>query len=266
MRRFLILYAVLFPIGLLVTVGTSIFVFRHLDLRTGIVISFLVVPAFQATVLCMVSRDFVPARLAADLGRLLRPLLSRLLLAAAAWILLIGWLEPRGPLGFAPDARLQALWSGLQALVAGALLALLLARLPRRNRAWPALLSIGLLGWGIDAFFPWIRKLPDLAFTDRPQIFRWMVVYGLLFVGALVALLGAGSRLEACREGAGLGVQLAVALAFLAALLAVPGYYLRPALVPPWRGLVGTCGSLAMTSLLLACLACLSVPPPKRRR
>lgn len=238
MRRFLWLYVVLFA-GHLLGVAGVLAAFRHVDLRYAVVVGLLVIPALQAATITLA----LAGRRTRDAARVfsdsLTPPVATLLVADA--VITFQSLPSLG-------------WTALKAIAAG--LAFLAAA---RRRPVSALLGLALLAWAADTLRPWIGPLTDVVLARSPQVVRWIVVGLALFAGALglVLLVARGVREDASRH-----LELAVALAFLAAMVAVPQLYLRPKLLFPWSAVVGALRSGCATFLLSGALLAARPAPP----
>lgn len=250
MRRFLWLYVVLFVGHLLGVVGV-LALFEHIDIRLAVVVGLLVIPAVQsaAITLALAGRKSVDA--ARAFADSLTPPVALLLVADG--LIVVQSLPSFG-------------WTSLKAMAAGLVFvaAALLGGAPPAHaagappvaarRTVSALLGLAVFAWGVDTFRPWIAPLTDVVLHTKPQVLRWIAVGLPLFAG-LAALVLRASR--GVSEDAALHLELALALGFLAALVAVPNLYLRPRLQTPWIAVVGALRSGAATFLLSGALLAL---------
>lgn len=231
MARYLTLFAALFLTHLVVGSAASYYVFHHVDIRQTAVVAVLVVPAVQAVAVHLVTVKELPwgaLRLGAT------PLLGALLGVDALLLTLGLFVRP----------------AFVGAKVAAAALAFLAVAVRRRSPL-AALLGLGLAGWGADYFVPWLHRIPPFFMGSKPIVFQWLVVNGALFVTALVVVLAVARRSS---PAAGVALEAVTAAAFLAALVAIPGYFERGALIEPRRSLVMGLGSLVGTFVLSAAL------------
>jgi len=251
MKRFLWLYVVLFVGHLLGVVGV-LSLFKHIDIRLAVVVGLLVIPAVQsaAITLALAGRKSVDA--ARAFADSLTPPVALLLVADG--LIVVQSLPSFG-------------WTSLKAMAAGLVFvaAALLGGAPPPARAAGAppvvarrtvnaLLGLAVFAWGVDTFRPWIAPLTDVVLHSKPQVLRWIAVGLPLFAG-LAALVLRASR--GVSEDSALHLELALALGFLAALIAVPNLYLRPRLQTPWVAIVGALRSGAATFLLSGALLAL---------
>lgn len=250
-RRFLRLYALLAPTFVAAGLAVSALGFATIDLRASAVAIAVVVPAVQALALLVVTgRHGAPSP---ALGPLLSGPWVRLALGLDAALLGAGLLlTPVAPVGLAAAPSLQPAWIGVKAFAAGALLCVAASRRQTGDRAAPWLLAVALaaLGVGLDAALPWLRHLPDQrTILFLPTVLRWLLVYGGLYAGSLWLLASLAHRLEGAEARA---LDAAGALLFVAALVAVPRFFLAPELTPASRAAVRALLSLAATALFLA--------------
>ena len=239
--------------------------FGHIDLRRFVLTEILFVPLVQAFFLCFL-RDRIPLWPGARHlgGWLANPfilfffLLDTLLLIAP--LLDESWLAT-----LTSDEGLAHSYTGLKAALGAMLLAGLSRRMPFRfpDTIWLWAITGGLAAYSLDYFLHWTRPLPAWLFPSASHLFQWSVVYGTMFIIAVLGLLRAGRIVERQRAGAGSLFGLAVAFAFLAALLVVVNFYGLPFLVPPWLGVVKALSFLVVASLWIAILGLWMTRPPR---
>jgi hypothetical protein len=244
MRRFLVLYALLLVTGVVLTLGISYRVLHSLDLRYSAFLSVVLAPAAQAGLVALT----LPRQglsLADAAKRTWRRKGVSLLLGLGA--LTIATLQ----VATKPPSRLVGVLPHLVGILAAAAGALFLAR---GGRLLTALLGLVLLGIAIETFRPWLGPLPGRILLSWPPVVRWAAVYGGAFSLAVAVATCAGVRLRASAPLAAEHLEAAVLFAFLAALVAVPGYYLRSYLLDPWGRVVDALTALAVTFCLSAAL------------
>jgi hypothetical protein len=254
LKRFLQLWVCL-AFGLTVaTVAVSVLAFRRLDLRYQTFLELLFIPTFQAAIVGWLTAAFGPARVLRAIRETVSHRLVVVVLAVDAAFLVAGWLVRAEPfIGIVGAATLHVRWAGLKALAAAALT---LAAVPRRDtrgaQTWLCLGAASLLVLGSNAFAPWLRGLETLVPARFPTVLNWIMVYGAVFVFAVVVALGSGGVLTRRSGLAGFYVDAAVATVCCVALLVVASFFLHPYLVEPWASLVRTGLSLAATFMLVA--------------
>lgn len=243
MRRFLALYLLLAPVYFLARVSVSALLFQRVDLRFTAFFELLLVPALQALVLTWLASgrrlSGREALRAARENRFFWPLV-----ALNVAVLVVGTVLP----GMADLPRRVA---GIEALAAALLLVLFWRAGSAVERVLVWLVSAGLAAYGFDAFFPWIRRLPELLLPQRPQALRWLIVYGGLFILAIGGLTALGARLERRSLPAAVLLDLSVGFALVSAAVVVLNIFLRPVVLEPWASVTRACSFLSVAALLL---------------
>jgi hypothetical protein len=244
MRRFLVLYALLLVTGVVFTLGFSYRVLHNLDLRYSAFLSVVLAPAAQAALVALTLPRQGLSLADAAKGTWRRKGIVLLLGLSALTIAAL-------QLATKPPSRLGGVLAYLVGILAAAAGALFLAR---GGRLVAALLGLVLLGVAIEAFRPWLGPLPGRVLLSWPPVIRWAVIYGCAFFLAVVVAACAAVRLRTSAPLAAEHLEAAVLFAFLAALVAVPGYYLRSYLLDPWGRVLGALVALAVTFCLSAAL------------
>jgi len=262
MKRLLLVWLTLFTVLLVVTALFEFVVFKRIDLRFVALLQALLVPAFQAAVLLWVSGDWSAGALleAAREARGRTAVLA--LLVVDLCVLAAGWVVSAQPqVSLAAVGSLQPRWAGIKALAAAAAAVVLALRAGRSAaaRAWLGIFSVAALVLAAEPFRHRIRGLADLAsWGTTPTVLRWLAVYGVAYVLAMVALVHTGTVLRARSRLGGFFADAAIMAGFLAGLVMVPNIFLKPYLVDPWTAVVHTCVSLAATFTLAAFLSALT--------
>ncbi len=237
--------------------------FGHIDLRQRVLTEILFVPLGQAFLLCFLRDRIVPWPGGKHLkGWLSSPVILLFLLLDS--LLLMAPLVDESWLATLTSEEGPAhSYTGLKAALGAMLLAGLSRRRPARlgDRIWLWAGTGGLAAYALDYFLRWTAPLPAWLFPTASHLFQWSVVYGTMFVIAVLGLLRIGRIVEGQRAGAGLLFGLAVACAFVAALLVVVNFYNLPFLVPPWLGVVRALSFLCVASLWIAILGLWTRPP-----
>lgn len=266
MIRFLGLWAVLFLTLATMSAATSLFLFRHVDLRYEVFVAFMVVPPVQALALVVLARHvdwsawFDSARLSWQ-----HPLVAPMLLLDTL-LLASGWIVRRHPLlGLSGGTSLQPAWIGTKAIAAALfLLALVLTRqsIPGRiltstERLILVVFLVALAAVGVAGFWPWLEWLPDAVFRGQTRpalILRWVETYGGVLLITVTLMLVATAVLR--RRSAHLGMlgDMALGLVLAGALTLVVDVFVTPIVGEPERSIALTCASLASTLLLASAI------------
>lgn len=239
MRRFLALWALLFPAYLVAAGLASWLVLGLLDVTYEAFVAWLLVPVAQSAVIAASGRrgSLLPA------GR--PPLAATLAVALAAVSVAAGLLRPLDArIGFLGAGSFQPLLPRLLALLAGAALLVAATRV-RDGRAPLALPGLVLLALGADAARPWIAGLPAALLPRLGVLPRGLAVYGALLALVFAGGLAAQRRLEARSPWS--AHLLGASLAFLFAALqgALLQLFLHPWLERPYSLLVPAAVSLS---------------------
>lgn len=263
MRRVAGLYLLLLPAALAGSAGVSFFLFRHVDLRFEAFAAIVAIPAFQALVVAALSRRPASTPLGALAARALSDRAVALLVAADLLLLALFALRSGDPAWGLAEGPVPAAWGAAKGLAAAGLLLVLAGLRPGKaaGRLALAAFGLGLASYALDAFLPWLHRLPQRVLPGRSLLYRWLASYGALWVVAVAGLLLAGAVLWRRREEAGFLADLAAGATLFSGLLVVLNVFLHPFLVEPWQSLVKALGSLTMTSLLASALLALRARP-----
>lgn len=256
MKRLIRLVPVLFMTCFFAQTALTALAFDRIDLRFENFAALLIVPAAQGALLAWAWRErgATSPREILDALRQRQPLPGILLLLDCA-ILVSAWLLGGGAASN-PATKLPTYYSGVKAVAAGGLLALLARKRPWSggDKGWLLLFSAGLVGFGVDCLTGWLEPLAVVIMPGWQLLFRWLVFYGLLFAGSLLVLFKTQTAWSRISKPAAATVDWAVAFAMLAAIVVVTAFFNKPYLTAPWSTLVKTCGVLFVTSILLGCI------------
>jgi hypothetical protein len=257
MARFLILWVVLGVAQLATRVGVSRFYFHVLDLRFEVFFDLVVVPAFQALLVCAALPLRRPVtRWAAWIVAAREPLVA-LFLVADILVLVFAWALAGHP-WFLPASLAAA-----QALAAGVLLIVLALgrRFSGGERAWLLLAGIAALAYAMDFGVGWIAALPGYVFARKSRFLRSLLVYPPLFLLAIVFLLKVEAIFRSRWPAPAQVLDSAPAFAVATGTVAVLNFYWRPFLVEPWTSVARTGAFLAVASLFASLLLMLRSKP-----
>lgn len=241
--------------------------FGHIDLRQRVLAEILFVPLCQAFLLCFLRDRIVPWPGGKHLTGWLSSPVILLFLLLDSLLLIAPLLDESWLATLTSDEGLAHSYTGLKAAMGAMLLAGLSRRMAVRfaDTIWLWAASGGLAAYALDYFLHWTRPLPAWLFPSASHLSQWSVVYGTMFIIAVLGLLRVGRIVERQRTGAGSLFGLAVAFAFLAALLVVVNFYNVPFLVPPWLGVVKALSFLVVASLWIAILGLWMTRPPRAK-
>lgn len=259
MKRFLRLWLVLCPALVIATVAISVAGFRHVDLTFDYFVQLTVVPVIQAAVLAGAGRGSGAVQMIGTIGAIARHPLVVPVLAMDAALLSSGWILRTHPLwGLSGFASVHTTWIGTKAIGASAFLlygarraATSPQRRPARRIALVAGFAACVLALGVNAFWPWIERVPTLLLDGRPLLVRWLVAYGVLFTAWLAAALAAADALRASRPHAAWLLEAAVGAAFASAIVLVLSGYQRQYPAGVWLAAARTGASLSASFLLM---------------
>lgn len=258
MGRFFWTLALLMTACLLATIGTSVVVFKQIDLTFTAFSIILVAPVTQSALLVWEADP--PAQALGTAARMIVRLpLARPLLVIDAIVLTAGLAIWRAPaVGFGATPTVQPAWAAIKAGAAGLVL-IAVARRP----AWLSLACVALaLSLVVLVFHDGFRAADVVAAALRlPGIAGRILVDGLAIAGTIgLALVCARDADRAGRTVT--GTLLAAAAAFcigggVVDALAAFQYHELP---QPWLGSLTICASLGASSLLLAAVTLVETP------
>lgn len=253
MRQLIKIWLVLFVAHLLSRTAISLIAFQNLDLRFEVFAQVILVPTVQALALWWFVYEVRPqssvTTLKASVAR--QPLLAVFLLVDCV-VLLLGWfIQSQSWSDFANPRSMPSLYAGAKALAGGLLMIMVTLQRPWTSgeRLWCFLFGAGLALYGSDYFFHGLSRMPDLFFPNLPLLWRWILVYGTLFVLAIAALLKIESIWTRRSLASATFLNWAVGFALLSAMIVVLGSYNLPYLLAPWSTLAKNCSFLVLTAI-----------------
>jgi hypothetical protein len=262
MKKFLLIWVSLAFVLVVGTALASYFLFNRIDLRFAALAQLAVIPIFQAAVLMWVIEDWSVGRFRQVLREVRTRVVVLALLAVDFVVLGLGWALRTSPaVGLAGPESLQPAWTGVKAFALAVALGGLAAQSarPLAERIWLGLASLGVVALGGELFRPWLGVLPDrLLPSTLPTVLKWLVVYGGIYLAAMIGLVHTGTVLRRRSPLASFFIDGTCAVAFLAGVITALSIFFWPYLVEPWASVVRTCLSLAATFALAGCLSALS--------
>jgi hypothetical protein len=270
--RFIALWIVLSFVLVITTSATSFFVFRHVDLRYELFVSFVVTPAVQALAVVWATRPPDMSALPATLREAWHhPLVTPVLLLDTI-LLLAGWILRRHPmLGLSGAVSLQPAWLGIKAIAASLFFLTVVLQRPQAVR-WRVGERITLMAFvavllaaGGDGFSPWIGRASDALLAtwwQGPTVVRWVGAYAPLFTVGVAVTVAAGVVLGRRRRSLQVLCDGGVALNLAAAALVAFDVFLAPYVGEPSRSIALTFGSTAATLFLIAGILGAAPGPP----
>jgi hypothetical protein len=245
MSRFLRLALLLSLVYALAGSAIAIGLFRDADLRYRSLAAIFLVPAFQSLILLWVRRD--PA------GQSMWAALRSLRVAPMAAVFVFDFTLIGICLARAPRSSVVVVLFGVHAFAAAALMAWASRAVARRQQWMLLLLALGLVLYGLSAFWDWLALLPALL-GKSAKVLRWAAVYVPLFVAALCALLVAAKAIKRYHRASG-WLELAAAALLVSASVIASNVFFRPYLIPPWTTIERICSYGTVTAMMLAALA-----------
>lgn len=219
-KRFLLTWLCLFIPFVLATALTSVFLFKHIDLRYIRYFQLMAIPLLQSLVLFWVLTPG-PARFPAHAIRQIfdhRAIAALLLLEIG--LVLAGIAFPlHDYLGILASHSILLAWSALQLAIAG-IIALALYRHESyrlADKLWIVVFSCMSLAIAVDTIFPWINNIPLIAQNSMLVFVQVKFTKIFIFIAALIVLLKIGHILQLRCKSAGLLLGAAVMILFLIA-------------------------------------------------
>lgn len=271
MKRFLGFWIVLASTLVVVTLLSSLLLFRHVDLTYEYFFQLVTVPACQALLVTWATKPRPAISIGQAAQYALAQPLARPLIVMDAVLLSVAWIAPTHHiLGIDGGASLIPTWTGVKAIGTGVFLVPAARSITSTNsvhgrafsapdRVWLLAFAIGAFVLGLDAFRPWLGELPQLLFPRRPTVLQWLVVYGGLFALATIAALKVEATIERWSAITAVYFDAAIATAWACAWVMVLNGYLRRYPEEPWAALVRTGMSLTATFMFFG--AMFSAPP-----
>jgi hypothetical protein len=257
MARFLIFWLVLGVAQLATRAAVSRFYFHVLDLRFEVFFQLIVVPAFQALLVCAALPVRRPVTRRAAWTAAAREPSVAVFLVLDVLVLVLAW-ALRGHPWFLPATLAAA-----QALAAGVLLIVfaLGRRFSGSERAWLLLAGVAALAYAVDFGVGWIAALPGYVFARKSRFLRSLLLYPPLFFLGVVFLLKVEAIFRSRWPAPAQVLDSAPAFAVATGTVAVLNFYWRPFLVEPWTSVARTGAFLAVASLFASLLLLLRSKP-----
>ena len=253
MKQLIKIWLVLFLSHLFARVTFTYLGFRRIDLRFEVFVQLILVPVFQALVLWWIVYQINPKSVLVALRGAIkeRPFLGTLLLIDCL-LIAAGWsMRNRRWADLTREESVASYYTGLKGLAAGTLT--IFSGWTRQwstgERLWLFIFGIGLSAYGSDYFLGWLQPIPDLLYPEWPLLFRWVFVYGLLFLVSIAMLLKIETIWSRRFPTPALILSCATAFALLAATVVVINTFNKPYLSPPWSVFIKTCAFLSMSAV-----------------